>query len=162
MSDSNISSFKKRAPTHGTVETVFTHETALQLHKVHQQFPTMCIHIMMHMGVSWNRATRLRGYPVHHPFIDGIFHEINQPFWGHPHDELETSISSTWMMYKNSTAAPRRSSGSKKKNNKNIPQTGFATDGKHSVGDHITTLGESGRQLIHQLFHVLFDDQSSK
>ena len=49
-----------------------------------------------------------------------------------------------------------------KKNNKNIPQTGFATDGKHSVGDHITTLGESGRQLIHQLFHVLFDDQSSK
>ena len=29
--------------------------------------------------------------PSHHPFLSGIFHEINQPaIWGSPHDELET------------------------------------------------------------------------
>ena len=32
-----------------------------------------------YMGVSWNRDT-----PSHHPFLDGIFPEINQPFWGSP------------------------------------------------------------------------------
>ena len=29
------------------------------------------------MGVPW-------GTPSHHPFLDGIFHEINQPFWVPP------------------------------------------------------------------------------
>ena len=35
--------------------------------------------LVSHMEVSWNRGT-----PSHHPFLDGIFHEINQPFGGTP------------------------------------------------------------------------------
>ena len=32
------------------------------------------------LEVSWNRAT------PSYPFIEGLFHEINQPFWGSPDD----------------------------------------------------------------------------
>ena len=43
------------------------------------------------MVVPWNRGT-----PGHHPFLDGIFHEINQPFWIPPFMEtpyVETATS---------------------------------------------------------------------
>ena len=33
------------------------------------------------------------GVPQNHPFLGGIFHEINQPAsLGNPHDELETLL----------------------------------------------------------------------
>ena len=32
------------------------------------------------------------GTPSHHPFLDGIFHEIKPAIVGYPHDELETPI----------------------------------------------------------------------
>ena len=35
--------------------------------------------VYVYMEVSWNRGT-----PSHHPFLDGIFHIISQPFWGSP------------------------------------------------------------------------------
>ena len=47
------------------------------------------------MKVPWNRDT-----PSHHPFLDGIFHEINHPYlsttiYGH-HHTLATSWSQLW------------------------------------------------------------------
>ena len=36
-----------------------------------------------------------RGTPVHHPFIDSIFHEINHPaILGYPHDYANPQLSS--------------------------------------------------------------------
>ena len=36
--------------------------------------------IWLHVVVSWNRGT-----PSHDPFLDGIFPNKNQLFWGYPH-----------------------------------------------------------------------------
>ena len=37
-----------------------------------------------------------RGTPSHHPIIDGVFHEINQPFLGYPHDSGNPHIENKW------------------------------------------------------------------
>ena len=47
----------------------------LQLSDPNHQNPSS----FLYMQVSWNRGT-----PNNHPFLDGIFHEINPPFWASP------------------------------------------------------------------------------
>ena len=44
-----------------------------------------------YMGLSWNRAT-----PSHHPLLDGMFHEINHPFFGGGSPLMESPICKHW------------------------------------------------------------------
>ena len=39
--------------------------------------------IPMHQKMYIWRFTKIRDFP-NHPFLDGIFHELNHPFWGTP------------------------------------------------------------------------------
>ena len=56
------------------------------------------VHVHRHVCIFWNFQDHSDmdiiiyggfnshgGSPSHHPFLDGILHEINHPVWGSPH-----------------------------------------------------------------------------
>ena len=49
----------------------------------HQHFTVMALNYRMNNS-RWRIRRFPRGTPSHHPFLDGIFHEINHHFWASP------------------------------------------------------------------------------